>query len=339
MGTKRRLYILMAISILGSLNGCSGDARKEVVVYTSVDQVFSEPILRAFEQKTGIRVKPVYDVEATKTTGLVNRLIAEKGNPKCDVFWNNEVARTIVLKREGILDPYRSPSGEDVPSGFKDKDGTYTGFAARARVLVYNTRLVQGSELPQSIFELAEPKWKNKVALAYPLFGTTATHVAALYVAFGKERTEAYLTALKANGVVILDGNSKVVDVVAAGELPIGFTDTDDVSVALKAGKPVKMIYPDKQGLGTLLIPNSVALIKGGPNPEAGKKLMDYLLSKEVESEIAFSESANMPLRDEVKKPAHIPDFTAIKAMDVDYDLAARKIKESSLFCQALFVR
>lgn len=312
---------------------------KEVVVYTSVDQIFSEPILKDFEKGTGIRVKALYDVEASKTTGLVNRLLAEKRNPKCDVFWNNEVARTIVLKKQGVLEPYLSPSAADLPAQFKDKDGYYACFAARARVLVYNTKLLKESELPQSIFELTEPRWKNKVALAYPLFGTTATHVAALYVVLGKEKTEAYLRALEGNGVVIVDGNSVVRDIVVDGEVPIGFTDTDDVNVAFQAGKPIRMIYPDKKGLGTFLIPNTVALIKGGPNPEEGKKLIDYLLSKEVESKIAFSESANMPLRDNVKKPEHIPDFTSIKAMEVDYSKAAEAMKESAKFCQSLFVR
>lgn len=98
--------------------GCGG-RKNEVVIYTSLDQVFSEPILQAFEKNTGIKVKISYDVEATKTTGLVNRLIAEKDNPQADVFWNSEIARTILLKNEGILALYFSSSAEDIPSQFK----------------------------------------------------------------------------------------------------------------------------------------------------------------------------------------------------------------------------
>ncbi|RKX66860.1 MAG: iron ABC transporter substrate-binding protein [Thermodesulfobacteriota bacterium] len=333
----KRLISLLFVLLLAL--GCAKEGQKEVVVYTSVDQVFSEPILKDFEKKTGIKVKAVYDVEATKTVGLVNRLMAEKENPKCDVFWNNEIVRTIVLKKKGVLTPYNSPSAEDIPSQFKDKDYYWTGFAARARVLIYNTKMLKETGLPKSIFELTEPKWKGKVALAYPLFGTTATHIAALYAILGREKAEEYLKALNANKVVIVDGNSVARDMVVKGKLPLAFTDTDDANVAIQSGKPVKMIYPDSNGIGTLLIPNTVALIKGCPHPDEGKKLIDYLLSKEVESKLAFCESANMPIRDGVKKPLHVPEFSSIKAMEIDYYKVAENLDRSARFCQGLFVR
>ena len=87
-----------------------------VVIYTSLDKVFSQPVLTQFERETGVSVKAVYDSEATKTTGLVNRLIAEKDQPQADVFWNSETGRTIVLKRKGVLAPYKSPSAADSPA-------------------------------------------------------------------------------------------------------------------------------------------------------------------------------------------------------------------------------
>lgn len=331
-----KIFIIVCLAlILIFVNSFAG----EVVIYTSLDQLFSEPILKAYQKQTGVKVRAIYDVEASKTTGLVNRLIAEKRRPKCDVFWNSEIGRSIILKQKGILAPYRSPSAKDIPPQFIDKDGYWTGFAARARVLVYNTNLVKKADLPSSIFELTAEKWKGKIAMAYPLFGTTATHVAALYVLLGKEKTENYLKALKANRVVIVNGNSVVRDLVVEAEVPIGFTDTDDVNVAIQSGKPVKMIYPDVNGIGTLLIPNTVALIKKAPHPGEGQKLIDYLLSKEVESKLSFSRSAQMPLRDNVKKPEHIPRFSAIKAMNVDYYKLAQTLEEAARFCQSVFVR
>ena len=335
----RRIILLFFAVIVVLVMGCAKEGQKEVVIYTSVDQIFSEPILKDFERMTGIKVKAVYDVEASKTTGLVNRLLAEKGRPQCDVFWNSEIGRTIILKQKGVLTPYRSPSAEDIPPIFRDKDNYWTGFAARARVLVYNTKLLKKDDLPKSIFELIEPQWKGKVALAYPLFGTTATHVAALYVNLGKEKAEGYLKALKANEVVIVDGNAVARDMVVEGQVPIAFTDTDDVNVAVQSGKPVDMIYPDKNDIGTLLIPNTVALIKGCPHPETGKQLIDYLLSKEVEGKLAFCESAQMPVRDDVHKPAHVPEFSSVTAMEVDYYQVAASMDEAARFCQSLFIR
>lgn len=312
---------------------------KEVVIYTSLDQIFSEPVLQEFEKKTGIKVKAVYDVEAAKTTGLVNRLIAEKNNPQADVFWNSEVGRTIILKQKGVLMPYSSSSAKDIPAQFKDEDGYWTGFAARARILIYNTDLIKTADLPKSIFELTEPRWKGKVAMAYPLFGTTSTHVAAWYALLGQEKTEDFLNALKKNDVMIVNGNSIVRDMVVEGAIPIGFTDTDDANVAIQMGKPVNILYPDKEGIGTLLIPNTVAMIKGAPHPEEAKRLIDYILSKEVESKLAFCESAQMPLRDGVKTPDNVPGFSSIKAMDVSFYQIAEHLEESAKFCQTLFVR
>lgn len=318
---------------------CEKKEKNEVVIYTSVDQIFSEPVLKRFEEETGIKVKALYDVEASKTVGLVNRLIAEKGSPKCDVFWNSEVSRTIQLKKQDILQKYKSPHWDVFPKTFKDTEQYWTGFGARARVLIYNRDLLKDDELPTSIFELTDPKWRKKVTIAYPLFGTTATHVAAMYSVLGKEKTEQYLKDLIANDVVVVDGNGKTRDMVVEGAIPIGFTDTDDANVSIQQGKPVNTIYFDKEGIGTLLIPNTVAMVKSAPNEDNAKKLIDYLLSAEIESMLAHGESAQMPLRSGVKKPAHIPDIKDIKAMEVDYEDVATYIDEAAKFCQKHFVK
>ena len=104
--------------------GCGDPEPAAVVVYTSVDQHYAEPVLAAFERETGIRVRAVYDVEASKTTGLVNRLIAERARPKADVFWNGEFAQTMLLKERGLLASYASPGREAAP--WRDPDGYWT---------------------------------------------------------------------------------------------------------------------------------------------------------------------------------------------------------------------
>jgi iron(III) transport system substrate-binding protein len=163
--------------------------------------------------------------------------------------------------------------------------------------------------------------------------------VAAWYALLGQEKTEDFLKALKKNDVMIVNGNSVVRDMVVEGEVPIGFTDTDDANVAIQMGKPVNILYPDKEGIGTLLIPNTIAMIKGAPHPEEAKRLIDYILSKEVEGKLAFCESAQMPLRDGVKTPDHVPSFSSIKAMDVSFYQIAEHLEKSAKFCQALFIR
>ncbi len=339
---KMRLQIscclAAALIVLGP--GCRGKKQgREVVIYTSLDKVFSRPVLEAFEKETGINVLDVYDSEATKTTGLVNRLIAEKERPKADVFWNSETGRTIVLKQKGVLAAYVSPSAADIPEHFKDPEGYWAGFAARCRILIYNTDMLGKEELPKSIFELTEPRWKGKVAFAYPLFGTTATHCAALFADMGEGRAMKYFEALKANDVMVTDGNASARDRVVDGTVPIGFTDTDDAFVAIGKGSPVDIIWPDRDGIGTLLIPNTVALIKGGPNPEAGKKLIDFLLSPEVERLLARCESGQIPVRAGIERPGHVPEMADIKVMEVDYEQVAGWMEPTGRFLQKLFVR
>src|SRR5262245_39659779 len=168
----------------------SQQAERAVTVYVSTDRVFSEPVLRDYEKRTGVRVNPVYDTEETKSTGLANRLIAEKERPQADVFWSNEPVRTVVLKSRGVLAPYRSPSAEGIPSALMDPEGYWTGFSARIRVVAYNTKLVKADEAPRSVFDLAEPKWRGQVAMADPRFGSTSFHVAALYAMAGDEKMD-----------------------------------------------------------------------------------------------------------------------------------------------------
>jgi len=312
---------------------------EEVVVYTALDEYYSAPVFAAFEEKTGIDVRPVYDTEASKTTGLVNRLIAEQRRPRADVFWNNEVAQTIVLKEKGVLAPYASPAGETIPEAFKDPEHYWTGLAARARVVIYNTDQVDTP--PASIADLLDPAWKGKAAIANPLFGTTRTHASALFAAWGEERAKAFFAGLKENDVAVLPGNAQVRDMVGQGVYAWGLTDTDDANGGVLDGLPVAWRFPDQgeNALGTLLIPNAVSLIEGAPNPEQGRRLIDYLLSAEVEAALAKSRSLQIPLHPGVEKPGAVPDIEDIRAMEVTFDAVAQVMEGTARYLQEQFLR
>lgn len=337
LGIAIILIIATAAVLLGQQPGAD---QKTVVVYTSVDQVYSEPVFRAFENETGIRVMPVYDVEATKTTGLVNRLIAEKARPQADVFWSGEFSQTVVLKKESVLAPYQSPSSIDIPAQFRDPEGFWTGFGGRARIFIVNTDLLAPSQYPRSVYDMLDDKYPGKtVGIAYPMFGTTATHAAALYGHLGNGKAREFFSSLNSRGVRVVDGNSVVRDLVADGQLSYGLTDTDDACGAVGSGKNVTIIIPDQGegGMGTLVIPNTVALIAGGPHPAEAKVFIDYLLDKKQEAGMVGSGWIQIPVRDIPASPCI--NSTGIKTMPVSYQDTYNALQPAQKDLIEIFIR
>ncbi len=296
-----------------------------VVVYTALDRQFSEPILAEFTARTGVRVQAAYDTESTKTVGLANRIRAEAARPRCDVFWNNEILNTLRLKNEGLLQPCRPSQAANYPAQFQDPEGYWYGFAARARVLIVNTELVQDAEYPMSIRDLADPRWRGRTGLAKPLFGTTASHVACLFAYLGDGPARDILASFKANQVLVAAGNKTCAEMVGAGRLAFGLTDTDDALIEQESGKPVRMIFPDQgpEQMGTLLLPNTLALVKGCPQQQAGEQLIDFLLSPEVETRLALGPSGQLPLNRLTAQRSRAGAVAPIHVMEVDFSRAA----------------
>jgi len=331
------LILVLAAFLAGCSNSdtattvgrATGSSSGRVVVYSSVDEVFAEPICQQFERDTGITVDLVPDTEETKSTGLLNRLIAEKDRPRADVFWSGDPVRAAILKSKGVSAAYASPAIEGLPPEFSDPEHHWTCFSARARLIVYNTHLVPQDQLPVSVRDLADPRFRGKACLANPLFGTTSMHAAALFQVLGDDGARQLFDSLAANDVRILSSNGEVRRRVANGQLAIGLTDTDDVNEAIRDGKPVGFVYPDAKGMGTLVVPNAVVLIAGGPNSENGKRLIDYLLRPETEAALARSDAAQMPLRSDVELPDRFPfkPVTQLKTMAVDYNTLAGKLE------------
>ena len=317
-------YLVVATALLGAL-GCQSSAR-EVVVYTSVDQPFSEPVLKDFERETGIAVRPVFDTEETKSTGVMNRLLAEKDHAQADVYWANEPIRAELLKNKGVATPYVSPNADGIPASYKDPEHFWTGFSARARVLLVGNQV---SPKPESVMAYLEPRFKGRTAIANPLFGTTTAYAAALFALWGDEKTKAFFKDVKDNGVRITASNGDCADLVAAGEVDFALVDSDDAFSRTQQRKQVSMVVPD-QGevqVGVLLLPTAVLLVKGAPHAANGEKLVDYLLSKETEKKLAFAECAQIPLHPGVETPPHVPRIETLKLMELNFSAVARQME------------
>ncbi len=315
-----KVWIALLLGVISPLSAVSG-----VVVYTSVDEILSSRVFESIEKSTGLDIRPVYDSEATKTTGLYLRILQEHPNTRADVFWNSEFSRTLLLKEAGCLDEYKSPSAESIPDRFQDPDHQWTGFSVRARVLCFNTDLVERSEVPTSATALVDPQWKGKVAWANPLFGTTATHCGALLAVWGEDGYRRHLSGFNER-FVRLPGNGQVADLVARGRFLMGLTDTDDVWRLKLDGEPIDMVPFDEGGFGTLFIPNTVAILKGAPHPKEAKTFVDALLDPTIERLLAESTSRQWPVRADIGGPDGMGSIDQTKSVDLTYNIISENV-------------
>ena len=347
----RRVSVLCGCLVVALCCGCPR-SEPRVVLYCAQDEEFAVPLLDEFRQRTGLPVAPKYDTEADKSVSLYHELVSEKNRPRCDVFWNNEILSTIRLQRQGLLEPYDSPAAQPYPAEAKAADHTWHAFATRARILLVHTRLVAEKDRPRSLLDLTDARWRGRVVMARPQFGTSATQAACLFQVLGDERAKKYYLDLKNNGIHIAPGNKQVAEWVGKGRTPqgqeaaIGVTDTDDAMAEVRAGHDVAILYPDRDApadsrLGTLFIPNTLAILKGGPNPQGARCLVDYLLGPETEKRLAESESHQVPLNPEAKAtlPKEIETPATVCAMQVDFDAAAKRWEEVQTFVRQEFAK
>lgn len=333
--------ILAALFVFGV--GCVPRLEHGAVLYSAADREYVTPILDAFERtNAGIEISRQFDVEASKTLGLVTRIEREKARPRCDVFWNNELIHTIRLQKQGLLASRRWKVPDTWPKGFKAKDGTWVGFAARARVLLVNKeKLPDPASWPKSVLELADKKWHHRCGLAYPVYGTTATHMAIIAsnankvlgdanvdrVYFDKDRSLNWHSWSDGwiQHSVILAGNKQVALAVSNGELDWGLTDTDDAIIEKEAGQPVEIVFPDqeKSGYGTVFIPNTISVLQNAPNPTAAALLADYLVGEKAESRLTMGNSAQFPVWPDAKIKSRLSGERESRWAEVDFEKAA----------------
>lgn len=344
--------ILASALLCVALASCGDEP--DLVVRISLDQTFSEELVAEFEEETGLDVRAQFDIEQNKTVGHVRAIIEEKNRPRTDVFWNNEIAQTVRLAELGLLEPYDSQSAKGIPEEFRDPERRWTGFAARARVLIVNTQMVDEANAPAGTLSILDPEWSEMAGIARPVTGTTLTHAAALFQVMGEEWTREFLGAIveknAAGEVAITDSNGQAMKQVQGGALAWAWTDTDDFNVSRLDEMPVARVYPDQEAvpgaltkdgkpLGTLLIPNTIMLLKDAPNPDAGKRFIDWVLRREIEERLAKSRSAQIPVRADVPRPDHVGKIGDFVVMDVDYVELGRTIGERQKELNEMFVR
>ena len=356
-----RFLVLSAIVLL--IPACrpnsqsSPQATKPVVLYTSADDEFARLVVEAFTNETGIPVQLVGDTEATKTTGLVARLKAETDNPQADVWWSSEPFGTIDLAEQGVL-ASNALDGivlEDWPGELIGEDGSWVGFASRARVIVYASDRVDTP--PTTMRDFAQSHWKGRIGMARPEFGTTRGHMGILASRWGLAEFERWLTMLKSNGIRLYDGNATVVKAVAMGEIDIGLTDTDDVWSGQRNGWEVDCVYESfdspmelitLRSFGPTLLPNTVGIVNDDVGNINAARLAEFLISPRVEQLLAESTSRNIPVNPSLRdvaiavSPATLVDGDKNRIQDQplypDFSDALRMIPDALDACDRVLI-
>lgn len=314
--------IVIGLAFSG-FTGCSPSDEKPqpastVVVYSSLDDVYARGLAKIFSNKSGIKIQLVTDTEETKSSGILNRLLAEKERPRADVFLSGDPVRANVLQEEGAA----SQSAND----------KLALFSARARVLIYNTNRIAAADAPRSVRDLAKPEWAARSCLANPLFGTTAFQAAALFEQWGEKAAKEFFEDFSRNGGTMLSSNGEVRRRVAAGQFAVGLTDSDDANIAITEGSPVGVVFPESAEEGLLVVPCAAVRIKGSPNPEGGKMFIEFLCSPVAEEWMARSPAAHLPLSREV---VYMPDIfrgqaEKLRASCLDYAATGRRLRQIS---------
>jgi iron(III) transport system substrate-binding protein len=314
-GTTLSVWALVLVT-LGSVIAYHADpalAVDSLIVYSGRKEKAIKPVVDAFIKATGIPV----DLKVGKTSGLANEIRMEKAHPRGDVFVSTEGGIMEILYHDSVLDPYVSPASEAIPVEFRSPSGAWTGISGRARIILYNKNLVAEKEVPTSVLQLTDPKWKGKLAIAGTRERTTLAWVSALVAAKGEVFTRDYIKNLMANGLKILSDNTEVWQGVGKGEFAIGLTNSPNYFLAKNAAMPVGVVYPDQtaDGLGTPISPNAVAIIKGAPHPDTARRFIDFLLSPDGQR-VLVTADYEIPLMPGID-PGEVRPITSVKQLKV----------------------
>lgn len=298
----------------------SGNSGK-LVIYSGRSETLIQPVIDAF---TNSHPNVEVLLKAGSNSQLANALIEEKANPQADIFITTELFTAQSLAGQNVFQPYQPAGVEKLPSDFIGADNTWTGLTRRARVIMYNTELLSPQEIPQSIFELTDPKWKGQIAAAGSTNGSMQAQIAAMRQQLGEAATEEWLQGLLANDVTFFGGHTDVRKAVGAGEFKLGLVNHYYYYLQQAEGSPVGIQFPDQSEdqIGLLTNATAVALIAGAQNLPAAQAFVDYLVSPAGQK--LFAElNYEYPLLPGVSLHPDVQPLDGLRLADVDVVQAA----------------
>ena len=292
------------------------DISGELVIYSGRTEPLLQPVIDAFKAKyPNVNVL----LKAGSNSELANALLEEQANPQADVFITTELFTVQSLAQQGIFQSYKPVGADQLPAEFLGADNLWTGLTRRARVIIYNADLVSQEELPTSIFDLTDPKWKGQIAAAGSTNGSMQAQIAAMRQLIGEEETEAWLNGLLANEVTFFGGHTDVRKAVGAGEFKLGLVNHYYYYLQKAEGSNVGIIFPDQpEGqIGLITNATAAAVVNGAPHLSAAQAFLDFLVSAEGQKLFA-EQNYEYPLLSGVALHSDVQPLDGFRLADVD---------------------
>ena len=317
MRRRSALIGLVAAALCSpALAACGGGDDADLVVYNAQHEELISVVAKKFEEKTGLKV----ELRNSDDLGLANQLVAEGKASPADVFLTENSPAMSLVQSKGLLTKLDQKTLDQIPAQYRPTDGTWTGFAARSTVLVYNTDQVKPADLPTSLMDLAKPEWKGKVAFS-PTGADFQAIVSAVLHLEGEARTKEWLAGLKRNGEVY-DGNNVVLQSVNKGDVETGiiyhyYWYRDQEESGENSDKSTLHFFGN-QDPGAFVSVSGAGVLKGSDHKADAQKFVNYLTSAEGQQVIADSYALEYTLNPKVDLGRGVKGLKDLDPPDVD---------------------
>lgn len=294
-------------------------AARTVTIYSSHPDELIKLVVREFQERTGLRVHTV----KAGTGALLQRLAADGAASECDVFWGGGAESLEAVKT--LFEPYRPVEMPDLP-GCRDPEGYWTGFSLLPMVIMYNTKLVRPEDAPTSWKDLADPRWRGRIASADPAVSGSAFTIVSTVIAAGTEdgvTDRATVASILAN-LTVVSGSEAVYSGVAEGEFALGLTFEEPAARFASIGADVGIVYPAD---GTSAVPDGIALVSGAKNPDGAKRFIEFVLGRDVQT-ILSRVFLRRPVRSDIDPPPGLVPFEELPLLPYDVKLTASRRNE-----------
>ncbi|MGQ0600369.1 MAG: extracellular solute-binding protein [Anaerolineales bacterium] len=304
-----------------------------LVVYTSRSESLFQPVVEAFtEQYPKVEI-----VVLTGSNGeLAAKLLEEQKNPQADVLVNSDTLTMEDLASKGLFAPNFSEVVAAVPDAYRAEDGNWVALTLRPRVIMYNTDLVKPEDLPQSIFDLTDPKWKGQIGSANSTNGALVGQLVAMRALVGEAKTEQWIRDFVANEVQFFGGHTEVRQAVGAGELKLGLVNHYYYHLSKAEGAPVGVIYPDQNEgqMGLIVNSTNAGIINGGPNPAAAQAFVDFMLAPRGQRLFAQA-NFEYPITPDVALADGVPSLSNFRQAEITLKLLWDELEPTRALIQS----